>query len=155
MPVDTDAEILRVRRGLRDLVALSTIPATWVGREPRDVAGGLADALIGVLQVDFASVRLCDPGGGGAVEVVRGDAWTTFPAWLERHLAMSGRLSGRQIVPDIGDGDEPYRAVVIPIGVDAEGGVVAAASARSDFPTEIDQLLLSLAANHAPTAFQG
>ena len=44
MPVDTDAEILRLRAGLRDLVALSTIPATWVGREPRDVAGGLADA---------------------------------------------------------------------------------------------------------------
>jgi signal transduction histidine kinase/PAS domain-containing protein len=154
MRIDTDVEILRLRAGLRDLVALSTIPAAWVGREPRDVAAGLADALIGVLQVDFASVRLSDPGGGGAVEVVRGDAWTTFPAWLERHLATSGRLSGREIIADIGDGDEPYRGVAIPIGVDAEGGVVAAASARSDFPTEIDQLLLSLAANHAATAFQ-
>jgi len=33
-------------------------------------------------------------------------------------------------------------------------GVVAAACDRIDFPTEIDQLLLSLAANHAAAAFQ-
>src|SRR5207237_7852311 len=43
---------------------------------------------------------------------------------------------------------------VIPIGVDAEGGLVAAACDRADFPTEIDQLLLSVAANHAATALR-
>jgi signal transduction histidine kinase len=155
MSVDTDAEILRLRAGLRDLVALSTIPATWVGREPRDVAGGLAVALIGLLQLDFAFVRLSDPGGGGAVEAMQGDAWTTFPQWLQLRFAANSRLSGKEIVLDVGGGEEPYRGVVIPIGVDAEGGVVAAASDRTDFPTEIDQLLLSLAANHAATSFQG
>jgi signal transduction histidine kinase/PAS domain-containing protein len=154
MRVDTDAEVLRLRAVLRDLVALSTIPVTWVGREPPDVAGGLADALIGLLQLDFAFVRLCDPGGAGAVEVMRGDAWTGFPQWLERHRATGGRLSGEEIVPEVG-GDEPYRGVVIPIGVEAEDGVVAAACDRTDFPSEIDRLLLSLAANHAATAFQG
>jgi signal transduction histidine kinase/PAS domain-containing protein len=150
---DTAAEILRLRAGLRDLVALYTIPATWVGREPRDVAEGLADALIGLLQLDFAFVRLCDPGGVGAVEAIRGDAWTAFPRWLERHLATNGRLSYKEVVANVGD--RSYRGVVIPIGVDAERGVVAAASDRPDYPTEIDQLLLSLAANHAATSFQG
>ncbi len=67
---------------------------------------------------------------------------------------MSGGLSGTQIIPDVGSGGESCRGVVIPIGVNAEGGVVAAASCRTDFPTEIDQLLLRLAANHAATAFQ-
>jgi signal transduction histidine kinase/PAS domain-containing protein len=151
--IETAAEILRLRAGLRDLVALFTIPATWVGREPRDVAGGLADALVGLLRLDFVFVRLRDPGGGGAVEVMRGNAWTTFPRWLERHLATNGRLSGKEVVPDVGGGS--YRGVVIPIGVDADGGVVAAASDRPDFPTESDQLLLSLAANHAAASFQG
>jgi signal transduction histidine kinase/PAS domain-containing protein len=155
MLIDTDAEILRLRAVLRDLVALSTIPATWIGREPPAVASGLADALIGLLQLDFASVRLCDPGGAGAVDVMRGSAWATFPQWLERRLATSGRLSGTEIIPDVGGGEAPCRAVVIPIGVNAEGGVVAAACARTDFPTENDQLLLSLAANQAATAFQG
>jgi signal transduction histidine kinase/PAS domain-containing protein len=44
--------------------------------------------------------------------------------------------------------------VVIPIGVNAEAGLVAGACTRSDFPSEIDQLLLSVAANHAAAAFQ-
>src|SRR3954470_13383136 len=154
MPVDTDAEILERRAVLRDLVALSTLPAAWVGREPPAVAAGLADGLIGLLQLDFASVRLRDPSGAGAVDVTRGNAWKSFPEWLERHLAKNGPLSGKEIIPDVGDGVEPCRGVVARIGVNADGGVVAAASERTDFPTEIDQLLLSVAANHAATAFQ-
>src|ERR671918_1003989 len=154
MPIDTTAEILGRRTVLRDLVALSTIPAAWVGREPPAVAAGLADTLIGLLELDFAFVRLCDPSGAGAVDVTRGTAWKSFPDWLERHLTKSGRLSGKEIIRDVGGGVEPCRGVVIPIGVNAHGGVVAAACDRSDFPTEIDQLLLSLAANHAATAFQ-
>jgi signal transduction histidine kinase/PAS domain-containing protein len=118
------------------------------------VADGLADALVGLLQADFASVRLCDPGGAGAVDAIRGNAWTTFPAWMESHLGGSGRLSGLRIIPDVGDSDESYRGVVIPIGVDAEGGMVAVACERPDFPTEFEQLLISLAANYAASAFQ-
>jgi signal transduction histidine kinase/PAS domain-containing protein len=155
MALDTDAEILGLRAVLRDLVALSTIPAAWVGREPPAVAAGLADVLIGLLQLDFASVRLCDPSGAGAVDVTRGNAWETFPDWLDRHLDESGQLLSREIVPDVGGGAESSRGVVIPVGVNGEGGLVAAASDRPDFPTDVDQLLLSLAANHAATAFQG
>src|SRR6266851_1953053 len=154
MPVDTNAEIRALRSVLRDLVALSAIPTAWVGREPAAVAAGLADALIGLLQLDVVFVRLCVPGVNGAVDVTRGNAWETVPEWLESHLAKSGLFSGMEIIPDVGDGGERGRGVVIPIGVNAEGGVVAAACGRIDFPTEIDQLLLSLAANHAATAFQ-
>src|SRR6266700_3952477 len=154
MPGDTNAEILGLRTVLRDLVALSAIPTAWVGREPAVVAAGLADALIGLLQLNFVSVRLCDPSVAGAVEVTLGRAWKTFPEWLESHLTESSRLSGTEVIPHVSDGGEPCRGVVIPIGVDAEGGVVAAACDRADFPTEIDHLLLCLAANHAATAFQ-
>ena len=154
MSVDSDAEIVALRTVLRDLVALSAVPAAWVGREPAAVAGGLADTLLGLLRLDFVYVRLCVPGVTGAVGVTRGAGWETFPGWLERHLAERGTLSGREILPRVdGDGDR-CRGVVIPIGVDAEGGMVAAACDRSDFPSESDQLLLSLAANHAAAAFQ-
>jgi PAS domain S-box-containing protein len=129
------------------------MPMAWVGREPADVAVGLADALIGLLPLNFVFVRLCVPGVAGGVDVTRGKAWKTFPEWLESHLAKSGRLSGKEIISDVGAGD-PCRGVVIPIGVDAEGGLVAVASDRTDFPTEVDQLLLGLAANYAATAFQ-
>jgi PAS domain S-box-containing protein len=153
MPGDTDAEIVALRTVLRDLVALSAIPTAWVGREPAAVAAGLAEALAGLLQLDFVFVRLRVPSAAGEVDAMRGKARDTFPEWLESHLAESGRLSGIRIIPDVGGG-EPGHGIVIPVGVNAEGGVVAAACSRADFPTEIDQLLLRLAANHAATAFQ-
>jgi hypothetical protein len=71
MPIDTNAEILALRTVLRDLVALSAIPAAWVGREPAAVAAGLADALSELLQLDFVFVRLCVPSVAGGVEATR------------------------------------------------------------------------------------
>ena len=154
MSIDADAEIRSLRTVLRDLVALSAIPAAWVGLEPAAVAAGLADALAGLLQLDFVYVRLCIPGVADAVDIARGEGWDTFPAWLEGHLAERGRLSGRQIVLDVDGGAAGRHGIVIPIGVEAEGGMVAAASGRAGFPSEADQLLLNLAANHAAATFQ-
>jgi PAS domain S-box-containing protein len=149
-----EADALRLRTALRDLVALSTVPAVWVGREPPAIAAGLVDVLVNSLYLDFAFVRLCDPTGGAAVEIARGSAWQAFPEWLQHHLAINGRLSRREIVRDTGRAARRGCGIVIPVGLDAEGGVVAAACDRADFPTEIDQLLLSVAANHAATAFR-
>jgi signal transduction histidine kinase len=153
--MDPETEMLRLRRAFRDLLALSTVPAVWVGREPPAIAAGLADVLVNSLYLDFAFVRLCDPDGGAtAVEIARGRAWNEFPEWLRRHIAVNGRLSRRELVRDIGDGTPGGHGIVIPVGVNAEGGLVAAASDRADFPSEIDQLLLSVAANQAATAFR-
>src|ERR1700694_2764118 len=127
MPMGPEADALPLRRALRDLVALSTVPAAWVGREPPAIAAGLADVLVNSLHLDFTFVRLCDP---------------------------NGRLSRREIVRDIGSGAQQCRGIVIPVGINAEGGLVAAACSHTDFPTEIDQLLLSVAANHGATAFR-
>jgi len=147
------SEIRRLRLALRDLVALSTIPAAWVGRDPATIAAGLSDVLVGTLHLDFAFVRLRDPNGGGAVDATRGNVWQRFPEWLERRLA-SGQSTHKEIIPDVSRDTQGYRGLVIPIGVDAAGGLVAVASDRADFPTETDQLLLSVAANEAATAFQ-
>jgi signal transduction histidine kinase len=152
--VETDAEVLRLRGVLRDLVALSAIPAMWIESEPPAVAAGFAEALVDLLQLDFAFVRLSDPGGAGAVEVARGSAWTSFGEWLEGHPAAGAAFPRKEVVPDVGDDSVRRRGFTVPIGVNGEGGVVAAASERSDFPTQMDQLLLSLAANHAAAAFQ-
>jgi PAS domain S-box-containing protein len=153
MPTESHTESAALRTALRELVALSTIPAAWVGRQPPIIAAGLADVLVGSLQLDFAFVRLCDPKGGGTIEVMRGYAWKAFPEWLQTHPGVVGQFSCKEIVADLG-GAEPCRGVVIPIGVNAEAGLVAAACSRTDFPSEIDQLLLSVAANHAAAAFQ-
>jgi signal transduction histidine kinase len=154
MSVDGDSEVVALRTVLRDLVALSAIPAAWVGREPAAVAAGLADTLLGLLRLDFVYVRLRVPGVAGVIDATRGTGWQTFPEWLDRHLSARRRLAGREIVARVDGDGHPGRGIVIPIGVDAEGGMVAAACDRTDFPSEGDQLMLGLAANHAAAAFQ-
>src|SRR5438309_1899271 len=135
-------EIHRLRTALRDLVALSTIPAAWVGRDPPAIATGLADVLFGSLDLDFVFVRSNDPQGHPPIEVTRGSGWIGFPEWLERRTR-ERTLSRREIVPNVA-GADPHVAVVVPLGVGAEGGLVVAASHRAGFPAEIDQLLLSV-----------
>jgi signal transduction histidine kinase len=153
MPLDVDAEILAPRAVLRDLVALSAIPVAWIGREPGEVAAGLADTLIGLLQLDFVCVRLGGPRASGAVEVTRGEASKAFPGWMDRYPAEAGGLSGMEIVA-VGEGAGLSRGVVIPVGLDADAGVVAAACDRADFPTVTEQLLLRLAVNEAGIALR-
>lgn len=143
----------RLGSALRDLVALSAVPAAWVGREPRAIVAGFVDVLLKSLHLDFAFVRLCDPIGGAAVEIAKAGGSQTCPEWLQQYVS-DGRISHQEIVRGIGTGGKPCLCILIPIGVDAESGLVAAACDRDDFPGENDQLLLSVAANHAATAFR-
>jgi hypothetical protein len=154
MVIDQSAETLRLRTTVRDLLALSMIPETWVGREPSAIATDLVDLLVELLQLDFAFVRLCDPIGCQVVEVTRGNSWKTFQDWLQQHLTVFGQISRKEIVTNVGGDGESSCGIVIPIGVNSERGFVAAASNRSNFPDQIDQQLLSVAANNAATAFQ-
>src|ERR1700720_4707268 len=154
MTVDPSAEILRLRATVRDLLALSTIPEAWVGREPPAIAADLADLLIRSLELDFAFVRLRVPTGCQVVEVTRGNSWKAFPEWLQEHLAVFGQISRKAIVTKVSGVEESCCGIVIPIGVNSDRGLVAAASNRPDFPNQIDQQLLSVAANNAATAFQ-
>jgi hypothetical protein len=152
--MDHSAEAVRLRATVRDLLALSAIPEVWVEREPPAIAAELADLLIEALRLDFAFVRLCDPTGCHAVEVMRGDSWKAFPEWLQQRLAVFSQGSRKEIVTNVSGGEESCCGIVIPIGVNGERGLVAAACDRSDFPNQIDQQLLSVAANNAAIAFQ-
>ena len=139
----------RLRAALRDLVAVSTIPASWVGKDPPTIAAGLADALFGSLRLDFAFIRLREPTTGVAVGTTRGDAWTDFGAWLRDHT-----VSESAVIGDVGRQRGEYTGLVVPIGWNGESGLVAVASRRADFPTEADHVLVSVAANQAAMAFQ-
>src|SRR2546427_8312272 len=118
MPTESHAGTVALRTALRELVALSTIPAAWVGREPPIIAAGLADVLVGSLHLDFAFVRLCDPKGGAAIEATRGDAWKEFPEWRQIHGGDVRKFSGKEIVSDLA-GVGPCRVLAIPLVVHA------------------------------------
>ncbi len=154
MIMDHSVEVVRLRATVRDLLALSAIPEVWVEREPPALATELADLLIESLRLDFAFVRLSDPGMRQTVEASRGDAWSTFPEWLQRRLALSGQISRKEVVNLTSGPEESFCGIVIPIGVNGERGLVAAACYRSGFPDQSDEQLLSVAANSAATAFR-
>jgi len=154
MPVDPDPNAPPLRKVLRDLVALSAVSSLWAGRESQSVASDLAELLATLLNLDFAFVRLCDSDGNGAVEVSRGTAAPTLLQRLQHYRSGGGRLARAEVVPGAGDSGQGGRGLVLPLGVNAEFGLVAAASERPDFPSEIDQLLLSVAAGHGATAFR-
>jgi signal transduction histidine kinase len=150
-------ENVRLRVALRDLVALSTIPAGWIGIEPRTIAAGLADILAESLCFDFAFVRLLDPIGGATIDVTRGRAPREFLDWLQLQLSTLDESLRKQIIPnvvDLDDGLKSLRGIVIPIGFNTYAGLVAVGCERSDFPTETDRMLLTVAANHAAIAFR-
>src|SRR3989442_2088624 len=125
MPTESHAGTAALRTALRELVALSTIPAAWVGREPPIIAAGLADVLVGSLHLDFAFVRLCDPKGGAAIEATRGYAWKAFPECLQIHVGGVGQFSSKEIVSDLG-GAKPCTGIIIPLVFTAADVLVAA-----------------------------
>ena len=150
-------ENLRLRAALRDLVALSTIPAGWIGIEPRTIAAGLADILAGSLGFDFAFVRLLDPTGGLTIDVTSGCATREYLDWLQAQLSTLDESLRKQIIPNVVGFDDrlkSLRGIIIPIGFNAYAGLVAVGCERSEFPTETDRMLLTVAANHAATAFR-
>ena len=46
-------ETRTLRRTMRDLVALSALPALWAGYRPLQIAEGLADVLFSMLRLDL------------------------------------------------------------------------------------------------------
>ncbi|MBI3909452.1 MAG: PAS domain S-box protein [Armatimonadetes bacterium] len=152
-------EISRLRRCVRDLVALSALPAVWVGRELRDIAGSLADALLSTLRPDIVYVRLNGSPDGSPLEAAR--------AYRRPEIAEQAVEIGRALAPWLTRdesslppaipnpaGSGTVRLAISAIGHEGECGMVVAGSRQTDFPTEMDRLLLGVAANQAAASLQ-
>src|SRR5689334_6135042 len=144
---------------MRDLVALSALPAVWAGYQPRQVAEGLADVLLSTLRLDLVYLRLrdhtnrpeievcCTSGPPTTTEQVR-DIRTALAPWLE-----GIRTNSPPSIPSpVGDGT--VHVVIAPIGYDRQHGVLVAGSRQTAFPSEEDRLLLGVGANQAAAVFQ-
>ena len=144
---------------MRDLVALSALPAVWVGYQPREVAEGLADALLSTLRLELVYLRLPGQTNVQEIEVAR-TAGGSPPTDQTRGIgrALAPWLDGAVIDPaptvpnPVGPGT--VRVVVVPIGCGQPAGVLAAGSRQAAFPSEEDRLFLTVGANQAAAVLQ-
>jgi C4-dicarboxylate-specific signal transduction histidine kinase len=156
---DSGDEAARLRRCLNDLVSIMALPALWAGSEPRQIVGTMLDALVKMLRLTFAFVRLNDPNGGASIEMLRvaepvagvsgtRDVAEALDASLG-DVALKWPRSARVSV-----GDAALGVACARLGFDGEIGVVAAASRCLDFPNQVETLLLDVAANQAAIGLQ-
>src|SRR5215471_15746853 len=87
------------RRTMRDLVALTALPAVWAGYRSPQVAEGLADVLLTILRLDLVYLRLPAPIEGQEIQVARTGGRPATPD--------QARDGGRALTPglDAGSGD--------------------------------------------------
>jgi len=149
----------RTRRTIRDLVALSTLPAIWVNYQPLQVAQSLAEVLQSTLGLDLVYLCLRSQADRGAIEVARTGRRPTeagqaeeigraLTPWLDR-----AHTNSVVSVPNpVGSGT--VRIVRIPIGWEGEEWVLVAGSQHADFPTDEERSLLSVGANQAAMMLQ-
>ena len=54
------SDVQQLRRGLRDLAALSALPVVWAESDPRRIAESLADALLHMLHLELVYILVRD-----------------------------------------------------------------------------------------------
>jgi PAS domain S-box-containing protein len=145
-----------LRRCIRDLVALSTLPAAWRNYDMRQIGDSIVADLVKMLAADFVFIVL--PSHGEQVtELSRSDPQLN-PASLDHVRAIlrreNGTLSGDQeFVVANASGGRNLHVATAPIGLGGDA-VLAAGSSRGTFPTRTEKLLLNTGANQAAIAFQ-
>jgi PAS domain S-box-containing protein len=155
----TADEVKRLQSCINDLISVLALPAIWSGNESSQIVGTLLDVLLAMLRLDFAYARLSDASGAPPIEVVR----LTQPQHpsaqpqevgraLERWLS-GDQTTSRFVVPNpAGEGEISIAS--FSLGLQDEVGVLVAGSQRVDFPTDIERLLLRVAANQTGIGLQ-
>jgi len=151
-------EILRLRRGMRDLAAIAALPAVWVNFDLMRVADSLAGALVHMLGLRFVYVCLGGPADWQNHEAVHtpegavlADRVREVREKLAPWLDGSSRVAQSVKSPL---GSEDVRLTVFPLGCEGEAGLLAAASERPDFPTEEERLYIGVGTNQAAVVFR-
>lgn len=150
-----ELELAQLRGSLGDLMGLFALSASWVGREEHEVGRTLADALVAILQLDLAFVALDDErqsrfaAGNTSFEALD-------PAAVGGEL---GRLLGPdpRAWPSFVRGDlfgKRTSIASVAIGLQRRFGTLVVVTARTDFPTDGEKLVLNLARNQALIALQ-
>lgn len=151
------AEIKSLRASIRDMVVLSTLPATWNKLDGQGIAQSLAERLVASLGADVVYVRVKMAEGQLVEALETGDAGLT----LEQTAALCAALAPRAVpatpgrMPAVRNpiSQSDLNIAAAPIVFEGGQGAVVAGAARGEFPARGERLLLSFAANQAAIAF--
>lgn len=148
------------RHSVDDLISLFSLPATWGGTGPAQIAQALVDALVRMLDLDLIYVRLNPTKDEEAIALVKTGPKPAPMSHPHEASAVLGRALGddpstwpprtRRRVAGI-----DHSIVTVHLGAQGEIGVLVVASTRADFGESSELLLLNVAANQAVIALQG
>jgi hypothetical protein len=152
-------EIRRLRRCVRDLVALSALPRVWIDKTHAEIAGGIVDMLRRALRPDLVYVCLNGLADGVTAEAASVDHRAAIPTQvaeiggaLAPWLKTKSFLACTAIPNPVSSGT--LQMAVLPIGHAGEYGVVAVGSRLTEFPSELDRLLLDVTIHQMVLALQ-
>ena len=156
---NSSGEIKRLQGCINNLMSILALSAIWTGRKPSEMGRTLLDGLVGMLRLDFAYARFSDSIDGEPIEEVRlAGHHDTGVQPREVGRALEGLLTGARptsplVVPNpVGEGEVSIAS--FRLGLQDEIGVVVVGSRRADFPSDIEKLLLRVAANQVAIALQ-
>ena len=137
----------KLHRIIRDLVALASVPAAWMGREPQQIAESFVELLMSALQLEGAYLRL-NRNDEKCIEVARAPQCPKFVAWAKSQYgrAWTAANSPFKQEMEISCDERTLRILITPIGIQAEAGFIATVASCPKFPTKLDALFLSVAA---------
>ena len=152
--VDELDEPQELRRCIRDLVALSTLPAIWKDYDTRKIADSIAAALLSMLNADVICVSVPDVRDAAAADVMRTTQAVSSRLSQDVQRVIRGAWRGkREQIAAIPLEKDTLRIAAAPMGFGGDAGIVAG-SVDPLFPNETHRLLLGIAANQATLAMQ-
>jgi PAS domain S-box-containing protein len=146
-----------LRRCIRDLVALSTLPAIWRDFDPHQIADSVASALVSMLGAEFVHLTFPNEHDEAVVELthlgsgIPGGSLKAIRDVLHDALSKSPSQQSLLISNPVGAGT--MRIAVSPIGIGGNAMLVAG-SHEPGFPTAAQRLLLGVGANDMAIALQ-
>jgi PAS domain S-box-containing protein len=152
-------EVKRLNACMGDLTTILALPAIWIGSESSQIVSSLLDALLRTLRLDFVYARLGGKHDEPPSEMVRAaqrqgaklqaqEVGRALDPWLIRDLPV-GSL---EVPSPVGEGTVSIAR--FGLGLHDDTGILVVGSARADFPSKTDMLLLRVAVNQAVIGLQ-
>ncbi|MDB6083178.1 MAG: sensor signal transduction histidine kinase, partial [Gammaproteobacteria bacterium] len=150
-------EVKRLQGCINDLIGVVALSAVWASRDPEHIVDTLLRVLMQRLTLEFAAARVSGNSPSSSTEMLRaassatpGRSTVAIPTSIMTWLDAASALTAFKAWNPFGIGE--ISVVPFRFGPHSHIGTLVVGSARPDFPTEIEMLVLRIAVNQAGMA---